>query len=158
MTLKVIVYALAATIAGAACTASAATSDKSDKSDAVAAVKHWAESYNKGDTKAFLAACSSQAVIIDSLPPHVWQGAGACSEWLSALQASDKQMGATDGMVTVEKPLHVDVTGDRAYVVVRAKFNDKEKGKPVEQSATWTVILQKSGSTWNIAGSAWAAH
>ena len=130
----------------------------SDKADVVSAVKKWTADFNKSDTKAFLAACAPNAVIIDEFPPYVWQGASACSDWMAANDAQNKATQATGGVVTLGKPMHIEVMGDRAYAVFGVKFADTEKGKPVTQMATWTLTLQKAASGWVFTSSAWAEH
>ena len=136
----------------------AAPAFASDQTDVMAAVKKWTADYNKGDMKAFEAGCAPQAVIIDETSPYVWQGASACSDWVAALDANNKKNGSTDGIVTYGKPLHIEVTGDHAYVVLPAKYTDKEKGKKVTQSATWAATMQKTALGWSITGSAWSEH
>jgi len=131
----------------------------SEKSDAMAAVKQFDNSFNSGDAKGVVAACSDQAIIIDDFPPHVWQGATTCQNWMNDLAAYDKKNGITDGVVKLSKPWHVDVTGDRAYVVVPTKYIYKLNGKRVvESGSVWTLALQKTGTGWRIAGWAWAQH
>jgi ketosteroid isomerase-like protein len=68
-----------------------------------------------------------------------------------------EQHGASDYFVTLGEPLHNNVTGDSAYVVVRATMTCKVRGKPVTQSgAVFTVALRKLTEGWRIAASAWA--
>ena len=65
--------------------------------------------------------------------------------------------GVTDGVVTLGKARHVDVTGDRAYIVSPAIFAYKLKGKPVKEGgATFTFALQKGATGWRIVGWTWA--
>jgi hypothetical protein len=65
----------------------------------------------------------------------------------------------TDGIATLAKPKHVDVTGDRAYAVVPATYTYKENGKKVAESGSFlTVALQKSAAGWVITGWAWTKH
>jgi hypothetical protein len=53
----------------------------------------------------------------------------------------------------------VDVNGSRAYVVVPATYTYKQHGKPVtEDGSVWTLVLQKSGADWKIAGWSWGQH
>ena len=47
----------------------------------IAAVQKFDDAFNAGDKKAILGACTDDAIIIDDFPPHVWQGANACSTW-----------------------------------------------------------------------------
>ena len=62
-------------------------------------------------------------------------------------------------IVTLGNPSHVDITADRAYVVIPVNYNLKQKGKPVsEVGSIITLTLQKSQSGWRITGWAWAKH
>jgi ketosteroid isomerase-like protein len=131
----------------------------SDKTDVVAVVNQFLDGFNKGDTKTALATCAPQAAIIDEFAPYVWQGATACSDWANDFDADAKKNGITDGVVTLGKPRHVDVVGDRAYLVTPANYSFKAKGKPMaETGSTFTVTLQKLPAGWRITGWAWAKH
>ena len=82
------------------------------------------------------AACADQTSIIDEFPPHEWHGVGGCTKWIADYEADSKKNGITDGVVTLGTPKHVDVTADRAYVVVPADYSYKQKGKPVKETAS----------------------
>jgi hypothetical protein len=67
-----------------------------------------------------------------------------------------KQYGVSDYFVTVGEPLHNNVTGDSAYVVVPATMTFKVGGKQVTQSgAVFTVALRKIAEGWRIGAWAW---
>jgi ketosteroid isomerase-like protein len=155
MRMRTIAFAAALAVAPLVVTQAAA----SDKADVMATVKHFDNSFNSGDTKAVLATCAGQAIIIDDFPPHVWQGATTCQDWMNDLDAYDKKNGITDGIVTIGKPWHVIVAGDRGYVVVPAKYTYKQNAKPVTESGSiWTLALQKTAAGWRVTGWAWAQH
>jgi ketosteroid isomerase-like protein len=125
----------------------------------VAAVHQFVDGFNKGDMKIMAASCAEQASILDEFPPHEWHGAGACAKWAGDYDADAKKNGITDGVVTLSAPTHVDVTGDRAYMVVPANYSFKLKGKAVgEVGSIITLALQKSPAGWKITGWAWAKH
>jgi ketosteroid isomerase-like protein len=128
----------------------------SEKTDVMAVVNQWNDGFNKGDTKSALAACADQTSIIDDLPPHEWHGAGACSKWMKDADAYFKKNEITDAVSTLGKPRHIDVAADRAYVVIPASFTYMQKGKPVKETSTVTMSLQKTESGWRITGWAWA--
>jgi ketosteroid isomerase-like protein len=131
----------------------------SEKTDVMAPVKQFVDGFNKSDTKTLVAACADQASIVDDFPPHEWHGAGACSTWEKDYEADAKKNGITEGVVTLGNPRHIDITGDRAYVVVPANFTYKQKGKLVKETgSTWTLVLQKGEAGWRITAWAWAAH
>jgi len=105
------------------------------------------------------ATCADQVSILDEFPPHEWHGTGACAKWAGDYDADAKKNGITDGAVTLNTPTHVDVTGDRAYVVVPANYSFKVKGKSVgETGSIITLALVKSAGGWKITGWAWAKH
>jgi hypothetical protein len=68
-----------------------------------------------------------QTSIIDECSLHEWHGAGACLKWMSDYDANAKKNGITDGIVTLSNPRHIDITADRAYVVVAANYTFKKK-------------------------------
>jgi ketosteroid isomerase-like protein len=127
-----------------------------EQTDVMAVVKQWSDAFNTGDAKSALAACAEQTSIIDDVPPHEWHGVGACSRWMSDDAAFMKKNEFTHAVVTLGKARHVDVTADRAYVVVPADFTYIQKGKQVKETAVVTMTLQKSGTGWHITGWAWA--
>ena len=131
----------------------------SDNTDVMAVVNQFLAGFNKGDTKAALATCAPQTAIIDEFAPYVWQGATACSDWANDFDADAKKNGITEPKVAAGKPRHVDVVGDRAYVVMPADFKFKLKGKATaEKGSIFTVTLQKLAEGWRITGWAWAKH
>ncbi len=70
-----------------------------------------------------------------------------------------RKNGITDGFVTLRSPRHVDISADRAYVVVPADYTFKKNGKPVKETgSTLTLALQKSATGWRITAWAWAKH
>jgi ketosteroid isomerase-like protein len=128
----------------------------SEKTDVMAVVKQWSDAFNKGDAKSALATCADQTSILDDVPPHEWHGVGACSRWMNDDAAFMKKNGITHAAVTFGPALHIDVTAERAYVVAPAEFNYLQQGKPVKETATVTMTLQKSETGWHITGWAWA--
>ncbi len=131
----------------------------SESTEVMAVVTQFIDGFNKGDTKTALATCAPQAAIIDEFAPFVWQGATACSDWATDFDADAKKNGITEPVVVTGKPRHVDIVGDRAYVVLPADFKFKLKGKPTaEKGSIFTLVLQKLPAGWRITGWAWAKH
>ena len=116
-------------------------------------VNQFVDGFNKADTKSALATCAHQTAIIDDFAPHTWQ---TCSAWLNDYNAWAKKNGVMDGMVTLGDPKHVDLTGDRAYVVVPATFASKHNGTPMNEAGSMlTLVLQKGTSGWRITAWTW---
>jgi ketosteroid isomerase-like protein len=129
----------------------------SEKSDVMAVLHQFVDAFNKGDMKSVLASCADMTSIIDDLPPHEWHGAGACGKWSTDFDAFGKANEITAGVVTLGKPRHIDITADRAYVVVPTGYTFTMKGKPMKQSGSIiTVALQKSASGWRMNAWAWS--
>ena len=130
-----------------------------EKTDVTATVRQFVKAFNQGDTKTAAAACADETSIIDEFPPHEWHGAGACSRWMNTYDADARKNGITDGRVMLGVARHVDITGDRAYVVVPADYTYKQRGKPVRETGSMlTVVLQKGMSGWRIIAWSWTKH
>jgi len=130
-----------------------------DQKAALALVQQFTDAFNKGDTKTAAAACAEQTSIIDEFPPYAWQGAGGCAKWMADYDRDAKKNGITDGNVKLGAARHVDVTADRAYVVVPADYTYKMKGKPVtETGSLLTVALQKTAAGWRITAWSWSKN
>lgn len=162
--LAALALVLAAVPAQAADTTVAASTPAAEKAPdpAVAAavmqtVHHYVDSLNRGDNAGVIASCAREAAIVDEFAPYEWHGADTCAHWLAALTAHNAAIGLTKGVNTLRKPRRVDVTGDRAYVVVPADFRYTLGGQQgAEVDATFTVALHKEAAGWRITGWAWS--
>jgi ketosteroid isomerase-like protein len=124
--------------------------------DPMAAVRQYVDAFNKGDVEAISINCATPASVLDGLAPHVWQGPTACRDWYRDVVAAGEKEGATGYFVTLGEPRHVDITGDRAYVVVPATMMFNVHGKQVTQSgSTFTAALRKLAEEWRITAWAW---
>ena len=125
--------------------------------DPVSAVQRYLDGFNRGDVEAMAAMCADSMIILDGMAPHLWHGPTACQDWYRDVLVEGKHAGAKDYQVTLGKPLHANITGDAAYVVLPATMKFKLQGKQVVQSgAVFTVALRKFSAGWRIAGWAWA--
>ncbi len=144
-----------ASIAVVVCAAGQTT--ESAKTAVLATVHQFVDGFNKGDTKAAVAACADQTSIIDEFPPHEWHGAGACAKWISDYDANAKKDGITGGIVTLSEPWHVDVSAGRAYVVAPVNYTFSANGKPMKETGSIiTLALRKVPAGWRITGWAWS--
>lgn len=131
----------------------AVAAENPDQAAALKTVNQFAEGFNKADSKATLATCAHQTSIVDEFPPHAWQ---TCSAWFNAYGAWAKQNGVTDGMVTLGETKHIEINGQRAYIVVPTTFTFKQNGKAMkEEGSTLTLVLQKSAAGWRITAWTW---
>jgi ketosteroid isomerase-like protein len=137
--------------------AAAATLAASEQGAVMATVRQFVNGFNAGSIKTMTLACASPASIVDDLPPHEWQGPTACADWAKTYAAYAARYGISDSIVTLGRPWHVDITGDRAYVVVPAAYTYRQHGRRLSQSGSvYTLALRKVGPRWLITGWAWA--
>jgi len=129
----------------------------SDSTDAVAVLHQWVTEFNKGDFQAAIALCAEEATIVDAFAPYEWRGRDACSKWVGDLQAVSKTEGYANFICGVGRPRHVELKGDRAYLVVPASLKYDVRGKPVKESGSvWTMALEKGRQGWRIVAWTWA--
>ena len=129
------------------------------QADVLKPAHEFIDTFNKGDTKAAVAACADAVAIVDEFAPFVWHGAGACATWMKDYDADATQRGITDGAVTLGTPLHVDVDGIHAYLVIPSTYAFKLKGKAVKETGSlFTFALLKGPKGWRIVGWSWAKN
>lgn len=125
--------------------------------DPLSTVHRYIDAFNKGDVKGMAAAFAVPGSILDGMPPHVWSGPTAAEDWYRDVLINTKQEGASGFFVTVGPPLHMEITGDAAYVVVPATMRFQVHGKQITQSgAVFTMALRWLSDGWRIAAWAWA--
>ena len=123
----------------------------------MAAVRHYIDAFNRGDREGMAAAFAVPGSILDGMAPHVWHGPTATQDWYRDVLVEGAHHGASGYHVTLGDPLHDNVTGDSAYVVVPATMTFKVRGQQVTQTgAVFTVALRKLAEGWRIAAWAWA--
>ncbi|ODQ94427.1 YybH family protein [Mycolicibacterium holsaticum] len=122
----------------------------------LAAVQKYIAAFNDGDEPAMSAMFAPDGVIVDGMAPHVWLGPDAAKQWYRDVLAEAEHHGATGYSVTLDEPLHHDVTGDTAYLVLPATMRFSVKAVQVTQTgAHFTVALRRLTGGWRIAAWAW---
>ena len=128
-----------------------------DATNPMGAVRLYIDCFNRGDAAGMAATCDVPMSILDGMPPHVWHGPAASQDWYRDVLITGEHEGASDYFVALSEPWHVNVTGDRAYVVVPATMSFTVRGKRVKQSGSvFTVALRKLAAGWRLTAWAWA--
>lgn len=125
--------------------------------DPLGAVNQYIDAFNKGDADGMAAVFANPGSILDGMAPHLWLGPTATQDWYRDVLIEGEQHGASDYFVTIGDPLHNNITGDSAYLVVPATMTFKVQGHEVKQTgAVFTLTLHKGAEGWRIAAWAWA--
>ena len=120
-------------------------------------VNQFIDAFNKGDEKSASALCADITSIVDELPPYEWHGAGACAAWMSAWDADAKKKGITAAVVVAASPRHLDISGDRAYVVLPVTYTTTMKSNTEKETASSLVLtLVKGANGWRLNAWAWS--
>ena len=117
--------------------------------DPMAAVRTYIDAFNRGDAEVMAATHAVSGSILDGMAPHLWQGPAATQDWYRDVLAEGEQHGASDYFIALGEPLHNNVTGESAYVVIPATMTFKLRGQHVTQTgAVFTVALRKLSDGW----------
>jgi hypothetical protein len=134
----------------------AATNAATPEAELLAPIHQFIISFNKGDAAAAETAhVSTGVVIIDDVPPYLWQGPGAFKAWSQDLAAHDRNAGVTDQQVTLSKVRLIESTADTGYVAMDAIYWYKLKGVSTRELAHLTFALRKGSAGWKIAAWTW---
>jgi ketosteroid isomerase-like protein len=119
-------------------------------------VRQYIDAFNKGDAESMTALFADTGVILDGMPPHLWDGPSAAGDWYRDVLNEGEQHGASHYFVALGHPLHNDITGDSAYVVVPSTMTFDLTGSRITQTgAFFTVALRKQAGGWRIAAWSW---
>ena len=125
--------------------------------DPISAVRQYIDDFNRGDVEAMSADFAVPGSILDGMAPHLWHGPTASKDWYRDVLSEGEEHGASGYFVTLGEPLHNNITGENAYVVVPASMTFKVQNQQVVQTgALFTVALRKLADGWRIAAWAWA--
>jgi ketosteroid isomerase-like protein len=128
----------------------------SDEADVMLIAREWADTFGNDGFSKSNAPCTDDAVVIDDLPPHVWQGPGACSKWYQAVQAWAATANVTHATITLGATSHLEINSGYTYLVAPVTLSFLKGGKPGKDLGIVTMSLRKADSGWRISGLSWA--
>jgi ketosteroid isomerase-like protein len=126
----------------------------SDTSDIVAVVQVQNDAGNKGERSRYVSYCTKDAVVVDHVPPFLFQGPMACGDEYDAVVGWGKQNDIPMDRTTFQKvfdPAFVQVQGDVAYAVFPVKAWFKQNGSIQEETVYLTAGLRRQAHNWRIA-------
>jgi ketosteroid isomerase-like protein len=124
----------------------------SDKADVVAVVQAYNDAGNKSDRSGYASYCAEDAVVVDHVPPYVFQGPTACADEYDAVVAWSalNKISVDDYYQKVFEPVFFEVHGDMAYAVFPVKGWFKQNGSPQVEALYLTTTLRRQAHTWRI--------
>jgi ketosteroid isomerase-like protein len=134
----------------------ACSAHASEKDDVMARVRQIVEAADHYDLETVKAHTLDSAAFIDSIPPYLFQGTHAISDWAEAYAVFAKQNEVTASSTKLlETPTTVEITPSRAYIVVSAVHTLQMHGKPVREEGIITAVLEKIDQDWRVGSWAW---
>jgi ketosteroid isomerase-like protein len=135
------------------------TATASDKADVVTVIQSFNHAGNKGDRSGYISYCAEDAVVVDHVPPYLFQGPTACGDEYDAVVAwgTQNKIGTDDLYQKVYKPLFFEKQGDVAYAVFPVKGWFKQNGHRQVENLYLTAVLRRSAHSWRIARLAFAS-
>jgi ketosteroid isomerase-like protein len=108
-----------AVVATAAALLSPISALASDRDEVVAVVKAYNDAGNKGDRSGYESFCTADAVVVDHVPPYLFQGPTACADEFDAVVAwgTVNKIGIDDLRQKVFDPIFFESHGEAAYAV-----------------------------------------
>jgi ketosteroid isomerase-like protein len=124
----------------------------SDRSDIIAVVQAYNTAGNKGDRSGYASYCTSDAVVVDHVPPYLFQGPAACADEYDAVVAwcAQNKIG-TEFVQKLLDPVFIEVQKDVAYAVFPVKAWGKQNGRKQIETLYLTTVLRRQAHNWRIA-------
>ena len=123
----------------------------------MATVSRMTDAVNRGDMPIAFAAFTASPTIVEDIAPYRWQGPGTPQAWIAGMGANAEAHGITTINMRLAPAMRIDVTGDRAYVIVSGLLSFKLKdGHSEHANGLLTVLLQRTGGDWKIDTLVWS--
>lgn len=124
----------------------------------MATIHQAAMDFNTGNYAAWAGACTDSAMVTDDFAPYTWNGPGACKAWYAAWRSLTKARDINNVTVLFGAPMHMEIVGNVAYVVLPASLHFNQKSKPVRMTGSViTIVLRKEmGGDWKMTAWTWA--
>lgn len=130
----------------------------SDATDVMSSVQQIIDASNKNDASALLAGFMPSLVVVEDVPPYVFQGKteNVLADEDKALSADSKSKGITGASIELLTAKFIKVSGTHAYVVVPAIYSFRKNMRLSRQKAIVTVVLEKVKERWLIDSWVWS--
>lgn len=105
--------------------------------------------YNRGDQAGFRATWSAHVdALLNEAPPYLWSGPTAVEQWLSDGEKTRLANQVEDVRIRLLERLKLQISGDRAHLVVKVRVSYAVAGTPMQQDGWQIVTLERSDGHW----------
>jgi len=114
------------------------------------------EAFNSKNSKAFDDSFGGEVAIVDGFAPFRWTGPNAQAHWWAEAERWGEELGVAGEHISVEKTLHRQVVGTRAYFVLSATLTiTLKKGESIIRPGILIYTLTKQGREWKAESQTW---
>ena len=102
--------------------------------------------FNSKNSKLFNDSFGGEVAIIDGFAPFRWSGPNAQARWWAEAELWVEELGVASEHISVEKTLHCQVVGTRAYAVLSATLTiGLKKGESIIRPGILHIHHHKAG-------------
>jgi ketosteroid isomerase-like protein len=131
--------------------------DMSETTHVVQVINDALAAFRSGDLVAFKAAWAPSVEIVDDVPPYLWSGERSLERWIDDTGTAIAKLNLADLDIRAKTPLHVEITGDAAYVVLPVVVSYKRAGKSYIQEGTQVLVMKRTKDGWKMRTMSYAA-
>jgi hypothetical protein len=130
-------------------------SQKASK-EIIAVVDKVLGAFNSKNSKLFNESFGGEVSIIDGFAPFRWNGRNAQARWWADAERWGEELGVASEHISVEKTLHSQVVGTRAYAVLSATLTvGLKNGESIIRPGTLVYTLINLGGEWKAESQTW---
>lgn len=122
----------------------------------VTLVNAFTQATSADDASALGQLFTSDAVVVDEIPPFTWRGAGAGTAWWHAVDAVMHAQHITHLKATSVRFGEFKQSATDAYLVAVMKITALAGGKPFLENGTQTFTFHYAGGAWLISSTVWS--
>jgi hypothetical protein len=112
--------------------------------------------FNSKNSKLFNDSFAGEVAIIDGFAPFRWIGPNAQARWWADAERWGKQLGVASERISVEKTLHWQMVGTRAYTVLSATLTiGLKKGESIIRPGILIYTLVELNGEWKAESQTW---
>ena len=108
------------------------------------------------DRVRFVAACTTDAAILDEISPFRFIGNDAAGRWFDRLAAVNRANAIAGEHTSIAGAPRGSVEGNDAYTIVDVRIDYFEHGRAIVENGAWTFALKNALGRWKIVMAAFA--